>query len=149
MPPQETTINILLAFSLYEMRVALLAERRAQELDKRNAQTFLLEKCEVGVRWGGIYLVGASQSSMRPLMKEARAAEASLMASASLEMVSFCISSSSTLALWAFSEGIMIDDLVALTGKMVCIVERSSQDRKVYDLWKVRDRESNPPFIES
>lgn len=48
---------------------------------------------------------------MRPLMKEARATEDSLMSAASLEMVSFCISSSRTLTLWAFSaetcEGIL------------------------------------------
>ncbi len=49
---------------------------------------------------------------MRPLMKVAMAPADSLTASASLEMVSFCISSSSTLTLLAFSaadwaEGIM------------------------------------------
>lgn len=45
----------------------------------------------------GAYLEGTSWSSMRPLMKEARAAAASLMPADSLEMVSCCMSSSRTL----------------------------------------------------
>src|SRR5690606_10571055 len=59
-----------------------------------------------GVGWeSGVvsYLVGVSRSAMRPLMKVASAPADSLMASASLEMVSFCISSSRTLRLLAFS----------------------------------------------
>jgi len=40
-------------------------------------------------------------------MKEASATDASLVAAASLEMVSFCIRSSRTLMDWAFSEGML------------------------------------------
>ena len=55
---------------------------------------------------------------MRPLMNDAIAAEASLMAAASFEMVSFCMSSSSTLMLWAFSaEGMMKDEVWSVGGK--------------------------------
>lgn len=46
---------------------------------------------------------------MRPLMKEASAAEASLTSVESFDMVSFCIRSSRTFADWAFSEGIVSD----------------------------------------
>ena len=41
-------------------------------------------------------------------MKEARAVDASLVAAASLEIVSLAIRSSRTLADWAFSEGMVI-----------------------------------------
>lgn len=49
------------------------------------------------------HLVGASWSSMRPLIKEAKEWEASLTAAASLERVSFCIRSSKILTDCAFS----------------------------------------------
>lgn len=49
---------------------------------------------------------------MRPLMKEASSLEDSLIASDSLETVSFLKSSSSTLMLSAFSVGILADDCV-------------------------------------
>ncbi|CCF41952.1 hypothetical protein CH063_12075 [Colletotrichum higginsianum] len=51
---------------------------------------------------------------MRPLMKEARAEEASLTSAASLEMVSFWKSSSKTLTDWAFSEDIMTGGIVSI-----------------------------------
>lgn len=67
------------------------------------------------------YLTGVSRSSMRPLMKEATAWEASLTASASLAMVSFCMSSSRTLRLWAFSLADMMTDLVVESTEKVVV----------------------------
>lgn len=59
------------------------------------------------------HLEGTSKSWMGPLMKEASSRDDSLMSEASLEMVNFCISSSSTLMLWAFS---LADILAVVVG---------------------------------
>jgi len=75
---------------------------------------------------------------MRPLMKDAIAAEASLMAEASLEMVSFCMSSSSTLMLWAFSEEGMLADVMMSIRRKRCESSRVSKTRSLG-----RDREQS------
>src|SRR5690606_11014524 len=67
------------------------------------------------------YLEGTAWSSMRPFMKLARLAEASLTASASLERVSFCMSSSSTLTDFSFSVMVAVWVLF-VKGKVVGIV---------------------------
>lgn len=89
------------------------------------------------------YLEGAAWSSMRPFMKLARLAEASLTAAASLEMESFCMSSSSTLTDFWFSVMVTVGVwvLFVIVGIVVSFYALSSiRERAVYNASAVEVR---------
>lgn len=67
---------------------------------------------ESGAQGNVTHLIGTSKSWMGPLMKEASSREEPLISAASLEMLSFERSSSSTLMLWAFSLAAMLLDFL-------------------------------------